>query len=271
MDLYSNFKVQDGIFAAVECADWPDFKASSSQILKTAAGLGPVFERFLFRGQSCSSWPLMSSFDRKHADLPFRSMDDKYRRVLESFTKAYEIYGDMDGRPIDTLFRRDKDRSQAEYEAIAQHFGMPTRLLDWTSSLYVAAFFAFSKVEECSSGLVSIWALNRERASNVFSERHVEFLDDIYKENRRQLWQMGVFIVNHTDRRDLADIFRASSDYYDKALKGRAPLLIRFDLPKEAVSDALDDLNMMRINSITLFPGIEGVVRWIDRGGYAID
>jgi hypothetical protein len=270
MKMVRSFKEHSGIFAAVDCSDWGDFKAISYQMLRHFVGGGRVFEHFIFRGQSCSSWPLMSSFDRRHFTASFKEIDERYKKALNAFIKNYEIYGDMDRSVSDNPFRGDRI-GDGEYEAFAQHFGMPTRLLDWTKSLYVAAFFAFSKVEECSTDIVSIWALNSISAKQAFSERHVVFLDDIYKENKRQLWQMGVFVSNRTDRRNFADLFSADSTLYPDDLRSMEPILIRFDLPKSSMSEAIDDLNMMRINSMTLFPGIEGVVRWIDRGGYALD
>jgi len=264
-----SFKERDGIFASVDCADWAEFKGISYRVLREIHGGGPVFESFIFRGQSCSSWGLTSSFDRRHAQAAPRTIDDRYAKVLNAFIRNYEIYGDMDR--AEALFIRAAQPEEGDYEAIAQHFGMPTRLLDWTKSLYVAAFFAFSKVEECTSDLVSVWALDKAQCRKHFSEKHVVLHEDIYKENKRQLWQMGVFVSNLTERRNFADLFCAESKLYDTKLDKEAPLLLRFDIPKRAMSEAIDDLNMMRINSMTLFPGIDGVVRWIDRGGYAID
>lgn len=103
---------------------------------------------FYFRGQSDSRWPLSTSIERTlekfNPALPF--IEHKERSILREFQAKYHLYESCN------LEHNEK----FEWLALLQHHGCPTRLLDFTFSPYVAAYFA---VHDSSTDAV-IWAIN---------------------------------------------------------------------------------------------------------------
>lgn len=261
-----SFKSHNGLVASVDCLDWGDFQQKVHDYLVKFPKRQKISRDYLFRGQSCSSWPLVASYDRLNLTLSPADADEKYDRMMTEFARAYENYGDISSQGVSYLNIAAGSPNPTELEALAQHFGLATRLMDWSHSLYVAAFFAFSKLSECESDLVSVWALHTPTLAH-FSKDHLVARMDAYKANTRHLWQWAAFLRNRTPDPDLRTLFSAGSRYYDKRLAAGYPALIRFDIPSSEVERAMDDLHAMRINSITIFPGIEGVVQWIRSGG----
>jgi hypothetical protein len=268
MDRY--FRIRDGAFAVLETANWDEFKIRAGEYTGGGGGaFRPAFGRYWFRGQSCSSWPLISSFDRRNRMLAPAEARQKYDLMIAKFQEVAPRYVNVASDIFSERFRNLGNIDKAGLEALAQHHGLPTRLLDWTTSLYVGAFFAFSEVNQCSTDMVSIWILDVERARAVFDSHHLEYIENLYADNVRQLWQMGVFTRNLTPVKSLETLFKQDSEYLPAAAHDGLPMLLRVDIPTSEAPRVLDDLDMMRINSLTLFPGLDGVIRWIDRGGYA--
>ena len=108
---------------------------------------------WIFRGQQDSAWGLETSLERasvrrfgiRHKELP-----EIEAKLLREF-KRHSI-------PYRENFPSDEDL--LEWIALMQHHGTPTRLQDWTYSLYVALFFA---VESAAPGQeAAIWCINHK-------------------------------------------------------------------------------------------------------------
>lgn len=112
-------------------------------------------DRWLFRGQSDSNWQLVSSLERA---LRLRKIEKARWAVSERF-----ILSDFQRGAHNYLKQiPNKDEYVAWYSLI-QHYGGPTRFLDFTTSFYIASFFAFQNVlEDCA-----VWAINRPKIMKV--------------------------------------------------------------------------------------------------------
>ena len=122
---------------------------------------------YLFRGHEKSSWRLQSSIERS---LEEQMNFLKQRYSLQEYNdwqcknalieKGYTIPKLKDEYYAIDSYRRHvqiADKSMIEAAAMLQHYGGKTRLLDVTSSILVALFFAF---ENCNDKERAIWAFS---------------------------------------------------------------------------------------------------------------
>lgn len=81
--------------------------------------------RFVFRGQE-QKWPLKSSVGRSKKYRPEQEilLLQEFRRMALPYVNRTELVNDWD------------------WLSIAQHHGLPTRLIDWTTNALVACYFA---------------------------------------------------------------------------------------------------------------------------------
>jgi hypothetical protein len=165
----------------IECSSWSAFKA---HLLRYAALSRAVRDKFIFRGHRDSTWRLESTLDRQFPHLNALERTAKLKRLLEVF--ADELSG-IDGRSV--------IEESEKLELIGRHHGLPTTVLDWSKSPYVAAYFAFEGEQVPSSGLVTIWCFDRRELSASAVAGDV-IIDDmsLLRDNVRAIQQRGVFL-----------------------------------------------------------------------------
>jgi len=103
----------------------------------------------IFRGQR-DNWLLKSKLLRTLEAFGIEKGNYRNREnnLIREFQSRVRLYKDVKSLPSDNL----------GCCSLMQHFGAPTRFLDFTSSIYVAAFFAVEDVEHKEDSF--IWCLN---------------------------------------------------------------------------------------------------------------
>lgn len=230
-----------GLIRRVPCASWAAFKA---EIFPTLFGSEDFQEGgYIFRGVGDADWALRSSFDRYVESMPLGERSNEAERLLTVFAEECESDAAIERCPDEEVHRL----------AVAQHYGLPTRALDWTESPYVASYFAFADVDVrpgTGSGQVAIWALALEH--EAWREMGATILSGASRDNERMLRQRGALTY-----------LRAPYDTLEQhveACGGEETALVQFRLPRTESTTALVDLRAMGISSTRLFP---------DRGGAA--
>lgn len=156
----------------------------------------------IFRGHGDSNWNLTSTFDRSKQSYYFNNFIFKQRREFE-LLKNFQNSCDLTGvyLPSDSNELRQKQFSRFnnffgsssfdgvtmdwfnqdffELAAFAQHYGVPTRLLDWSKNPFVACYFANSYALEQGyklENMISIWVLNFEKMDSKL-QKALKILD----------------------------------------------------------------------------------------------
>ena len=128
-------------------------------------------EYLLFRGQKKASWKLESRL---------------YREVIEANLERsfYEIEKTLFDSFKEKLKELKKEvTSDTEILAFAQHYGLPTRLLDWSANPLVALWFAFSEIamgnfdRAVQTVLIQKWDVKNESDENIFATRNARFIN----------------------------------------------------------------------------------------------
>jgi len=234
------------MYTTIEFETWFDFKTG---VLKHLYGDGAMERgRFLFRGQRSPKWTLSSTFDRSFPGVTGGARDSLEKDLLRHFRDECQSDNSL----------KELLEDEVNTLALAQHHGLPTRLLDWSESPYVAAFFAFQHAVFAFQGTidtfrpedrVAIWAIDSDHY--IWSENQgVQIVSPPTWENPRMRNQSGKFTLSRTP-------FRSLQEYVDNCEEAEGALWL-FLIPDTEVHVAIADLDLMGVNNARMFPDVSG-------------
>jgi FRG domain len=229
-------------------ASWEEFKSYVSTDLLPVKSRSDPDPRYLFRGQGDAEWPLVSKFERTFESLPNFDRTAMHEVLWRYFMEECEDFKDY----------KSVTATEKGFLALAQHHGLPTRLLDWTDSPYIAAYFAFvahlgkdhGPNKSGKEKNVAIFILDRGVKGYWDGHCGVEVFRPEAWSNDRQKRQSGWFSLAKIPDRTLED--------YVHKLGSERSALIKVILSAGLAEHALMDLKLMRINARELFADLDG-------------
>ena len=168
---------------------------------------------------------------------------------------------------------------------IAQHYGLPTRLLDWTSNPYVALFHATQNSDKlCKDG--EIWYVLRDKTNatlpppfdallkgqqgyNLFYletlKNKFKKLEQFDKQSKEALiWfeppsSNSRFVNQYAFFSVMPGIATSTSEW----LKRHSGCYFIVRIPASLKHEIRERLKIMNISHRTMYPGLSGVAKWL--------
>lgn len=113
--------------------------------------LNTLENSYIFRGHANRNWKIESTIERMlNNDFSAKRVEKFENYSLELFQSKYHIYNEIDHVPD----------SKLSWLSAMQHYGVPTRLVDFTASPYIALYFAFESYNPFSTDEMAIYAID---------------------------------------------------------------------------------------------------------------
>jgi hypothetical protein len=236
------------------------------------------------------SW--QAPLGRHRSNVVFRGLDDAADDLSTSLARLGGDFASLE-RHLLRNFRKYahsdiRNETFWDWLALAKHHGLPTRVLDWTHSPYVALHFATANLAELDRDGV-VCAVDYVAAAEHLPPRLREILDEegshsftteMHEPAARTLEELDrladgedfvVFLEPPSlDERivnqyALFSLLSGASPQLDAWLEARPGLGRRIVVPAELKWEVRDKLDQANVTERVLFPGLDGIARWLAR------
>ncbi len=224
----------------------------------------------LFRGHSDAEWHLKTTLER-YLKSPCSLY--QYYRVVHAAKPRIETFTEKAwGIPTVSEYQEWLDNYDPfevgeffayEYMAYLRHHSFPSPLLDWTTSPYVAAYFAFRDISS-NSQAVAVFAYveyTGQGKSSKVSESYIRTLGPYIRSHKRHFLQQSKYTIC-TILSDQGPLYKAHEEAFAHNREDQ-DLLWKFVIPATERTKALRKLDSYNINAYSLFSSEESLMETI--------
>lgn len=230
-------------------------------------------EPLWFRGSGVASHTLVPSLYRHPSITDVDELLQLEEKVLRRFEERSVPYERVPrGETWEILF-------------LMQHFGVPTRLLDWTENPYIALFFALASQRDDAEEPAAVWVLqpriwNRGALAEISYDEGIlsignNALDSYRPSATSQLMrlapvgmygihnsprivaQRGVFTIFGKDTTPLETLF-VDGEYLSDAL-------VKIDIPSDEIEKLRESLFAIGFTDSVIYPDLSGLATELKR------
>lgn len=207
----------------------------------------------LFRGQSDSSWSLVPRIGRLFGESHIPDTWDRMEYFMIEEFRQYSV-----------PYIEKEPRNDFEWLVLGQHYGLPTRILDWTTNPLKADFWAVNDSQkDCDSALFgfSPTSLLRDLDDNE-SIRDFQDVMPVFPRmiDSRIIAQESCFIVFPFPPEN-----KVFEPLENESIHGNSYWhLLKMIIPYKCKSTILDDLEILGVSSKSLFPDLTGLAQFIE-------
>ena len=243
---------------------WQDLMEKLCPVEQTS--FGRFRSDYVFRGVGNKDWMLETSLQRSVSDV---------KNLEKPLLRSFKKYAEVNSIPGDSIWVQ---------LSVAQHHGLPTRLLDWTVSPQVAIHFATSEQEHFDKDS-AIWCIDTVRARKLLSPKLTNLLSKEYAflfsvDMLKSIETMEEFdsdekcllffeppsldgrIINQWG---IMSVMSGAEYKLHEFLADHESLYHRYIIPKKLKWEIRDKLDQNNVTERMLFPGLDGLCKWLKR------